>query len=692
MFLSSSPLSRSFRQVVSTAGSCAALLGFTAVAIAEDQTSATDTLDEIVVTATRIETRVRDVARSISVIDEQRIQNGTRQMELAEVLAGTPGLFLQNSNNFAQDLRISLRGFGARASFGIRGVRIFVDDIPETLPDGQAQVDSIDIGSAQSIEVLRGPASSLYGNASGGVIVVRSELGQASPYAEVRAVGGEFGQRRFQLKTAGEKDSLQYLLSANHQRTDGYRDHSAAEGEQVTGRIAVDLSQRSRLTLSVNHTDQPVADDPGGITRAQAIADPASARDLNVQFDTGESLSQQKVGVVFRHTTDAGEWMFRNYYVWRDFDNRLPFTSGGAVSFDRFFYGGGLQYRTVVAGLDDLNIVAGFDVDRQDDDRRRFDNLDGVVTDLVFDQNERVSAQGLYVHGQYALGRAWSLSAGVRFDDIEFAVDDRFLLDGDDSGRYELQETSPSLGLNYSVGQSVIFAALSTSFESPTSTELANPDGTGGFNENLRAQTARSVELGFKTSANDFYLEFAVFRLDIDDELVPFEVPAFPGRTFFANAGESTRKGIEAGLEWQNDRGLSAGLSLTYSDFSFDRFTDDSGADFSGNRLPGVPRHLAYANIAFDRGAGWFGLAEVTYAGSFYADNANTTKTDSYVLSNLRLGFRLARDRWQSSVFVGVNNLLDEFYFDNVRPNAFGGRYFEPAPPRSVYAGFSVRF
>lgn len=680
------------RLIVRSAGVLAVLLALSGVADAADHQTTNDTLEEIVVTATRVESRLRDVARSVSVVDEQRIQNGTRQMELAEVLSGTPGLFLQNSNNFAQDIRISLRGFGARASFGIRGVRIFVDDIPETLPDGQAQVDSIDIGSAQSIEILRGPASSLYGNASGGVIVVRSELGQSSPYVEIRAVGGEFGQRRIQVKTAGKKQSLQYLLSANHQQTDGYRDHSTAEGKQVTGRIAVDLSQRSRLTLSINYTDQPVADDPGGITRAQAIADPTSARDLNVQFDAGESLSQQKAGVVFRHTTDAGEWMFRNYYVWRDFDNRLPFTSGGVVSFDRFFYGGGLQFRTVIAGLADLNVVAGFDVDRQDDDRQRFDNLNGVVSDLVFDQNERVSAQGIYVHGQYALGTALGVSAGVRFDDLEFAVDDRFLLDGDDSGRYELHETSPSFGLNYTLGRSLFFAALSTSFESPTSTELANPDGTGGFNENLRAQTARNVELGFKTSANDFYLELAIFHLDIDDELVPFEVPAFPGRTFFVNAGESTRTGIEAGLQWQNKLGLSVSLSLTYSDFRFNRFTDDNGVDFSGNRLPGVPRHLAYANLAFDRGAGWFGLAEVTYAGSFFADNANTTRTDSYLLSNLRFGFRYERDRWQSSIFAGVNNLLDEFYFDNVRTNAFGGRYFEPAPPRNVYAGFSVRF
>jgi iron complex outermembrane receptor protein len=183
-----------------------------------------------------------------------------------------------------------------------------------------------------------------------------------------------------------------------------------------------------------------------------------------------------------------------------------------------------------------------------------------------------------------------------------------------------------------------------------------------------------------------------LFHLDITDELVPFEVPAFPGRTFFANAGESTRRGVEAGLQWQNDSGISAGLSITYSDFLFDRFEEDSGADFSGNRLPGVPRRLAYASIAFDRGAGWFGLAEVTYAGGFFADNANSVKTESYVLSNLRLGHRFERGRWQSNVFLGINNLLDEVYYDNVRPNAFGGRYFEPAPPRNAYAGFALRF
>ena len=669
-----------------------ALLAVPVLASAGEAPATDGALDEIVVTATRIESRVGDIPRSVSFVGTQRIQDGTRQMELAEVLAGIPGLFLQNSNNFAQDLRISLRGFGARSNFGIRGVRIFVDDIPETLPDGQAQVDSIDIGTAQRIEILRGPASALYGNASGGVIAVQSELGQTSPYVELRMVGGDFGQRRLQLKSAGETNDVQYLFSANQHETEGFRDHSAAEGTQLGGRLALDLSERSRLTLSFNHTDQPLAQDPGGITEVEARANPASARDRNVQFDAGESLSQQKAGAVLRHKTRTGELMLRSYLVWRDFDNRLPFVSGGAVELDRIFYGGGIQYRTAIPGLDDMTLVVGIDVDLQDDDRRRFDNVDGTVSDLVFDQNERVSAQGLYVHGEYPLGDALSINAGVRFDELDFVVNDRFLADGDDSGRYELSEVSPSVGLNYAAGRFVLFATATTSFESPTSTELANPDGSGGFNNDLRAQTARSVELGYKSSLDQFDLEVALFHIDIADELVPFEEPAFPGRTFFANAGESTRQGVEAALQWHSDGGLSAGLSLTYSDFTFDRFIDDGGADFSGNRLPGVPRFLAYANLAFDRGAGWFGLAEVTYAGDFFADNANTTRTASYVLANLRAGYRFEREQCQLNVFAGINNLLDEFYFDNVRPNAVGGRYFEAAPPRNIYAGFTLRF
>ncbi|MBT8079977.1 MAG: TonB-dependent receptor [Gammaproteobacteria bacterium] len=651
-----------------------------------------DALDEIVVTATRMETALRHTARSISVVSKERIQNATQQLALDEALAGVPGLYMQNRYNFAQDLRISLRGFGARSSFGIRGIRVFVDDIPETLPDGQAQVDSIDIGSASRIEVLRGPASSLFGNASGGVISVTSELGNTEPFVEGRLAGGDYGYRKLQLKSAGDLRRFDYLVNLSGQELDGYREHSRAESTLLNSKFGFDITGNDRLVLSFNHSDQPVADDPGGINAAQAAVDRRSARAQNVDFDAGEELSQQRMGLVYNRKLPGGSLMLRNYYVWRDFANKLPFVGGGAVDLERFFYGLGVQYVSAGLANSGLSFTVGLDVDRQDDDRLRFDNNMGNLGDLVFEQNERVNSSGIYLQASYRMADRWALRAGLRYDDLEYDVRDDFLIDGNDSGKLGFNELSPSLGLSFDSGPATLFVSYSRSFETPTTTELANPDGSGGFNAALEAQTADNVELGLRGTASSLVYELAIFRIDLQNELIPFELAGQPGRTFFANAGSSTRTGVESSLGWTADNGFGVGLSYTWSDFTFDDFVDDNGNDFAGNRLPGVPEHFGYLSLSYATENGFSALAEAVYTGSVYANNSNATRVASHVVTNLRVGYEFSSGRWRVQPYIGINNLLEEEYNSNIRINAFGARFFEPAPERNYYAGVVVGF
>jgi iron complex outermembrane receptor protein len=661
-----------------------------ALAVAGPQDAAE--IDEVIVTVTRMKGSIRQAARSISVADKSRIQDATQQLALDEALAGIPGLYMQNRYNFAQDLRVSLRGFGARSSFGIRGIRIFVDGIPETLPDGQSQVDSIDIGSAERIEVLRGPASSLYGNASGGVIAVQSELGNSPPFAEARLVAGDFGFTKVQAKIGGGLDTVDYLLNASRLRMDGYRDHSRAESSLVNAKLGVDFSPQDRLIISLNHTDQPVAEDPGGLNAAEASANPAAARDRNLLFNAGEAISQQRAGLIYRHDRENSALMIRNYYVWRDFNNLLPFTSGGSVDLERFFYGAGVQYSGRYLEHDGLELTAGVDADRQDDERLRFDNNLGTIGELVFDQNEKVTSTGAYLQGRYRMSNAWSLLAGARYDRIQYTVTDNFLSDGDDSGEIDFTEFSSSLALNYEFSSGVVFISFATSFETPTTTELANPDGSGGFNESLDVQISTSYEVGFKQSRGSLYYEIALFHIDLEDELVPFELAAFPGRTFFVNAGRSSRDGLEAALRWQGESGLRAELSYTLSDFAFDEFVDDNGNDFAGNKLPGLPRQFGYARLSYDNDHGFYGSIEANYSGQLYADNANSVEVPSYVVANLKIAYRGQSGRWLIEPFAGINNIFDKSYNSNIRSNAFGGRYFEPAPIRNYYAGIVIRF
>ena len=651
-----------------------------------------DFLNEIVVTATRVESAVRDVARSITVVQKDRIQNATQQLGLDEALAGVPGLYMQNRYNFSQDLRIAMRGFGARSSFGIRGIKIFVDNIPETLPDGQAQVDSIDLGSAERIEVLRGPASSLYGNASGGVISVVSELGGAEPYIEVKLAAGELGFRKYQIKAAGGVNSVDYLFNASHQDFEGYREHSSSSSNLVNSKLRWNISDGDSLTIAVNHTDHPDEQDPGGIDAVQAQADPRSARARNILFNAGEEMSQQRLGLVYKSDRLSGDLLLRNYYVWRDFSNRLPFVAGGAVDLERFFYGAGAQYSLSELGSGKLNFTIGFDVDRQDDDRRRFDNNQGVQGNLVFDQQEQVDSAGIYVQGHYKISSAWSISAGLRYDQLKYTVTDRFLADGDDSGRRDFSEVSPSVSVSYGVGSNTIFASFSSSFETPTTTELANPDGSGGFNQTLNPQLADNYELGWRGAKQNLSYEFAVFHIDLEDELIPFELAAFPGRTFYSNAGSSSRIGVEMATSWALGNGFSADVSYTWSEFTLDSFVDDDGNDFSGNELPGLPRHFGYLGLHYESENALSGTLEIVYSGKLFANTSNTVEVPDYVVTNFRVSYKYRKGSWDLRPYLGINNLFGERYNDNIRINAFGGRFYEPAPTRNYYVGIVVRF
>jgi len=545
------------------------------------------------------------------------------------------------------------------------------------------------------VDVIRGAASSLYGNASGGVINIRTEAGPEIPFVEGRVSLGDFDYAKTQLKAGGDTGRWNYLLSASNLELDGFRDHSRVENRTFNSRLTYAIDEQSELTTVINFFDSPQSDDPGGITAEQAAADPTQARDLNVQFNAGEEIDQQKIGFVYRRQlADNHQIIARNYYLWRDFANLLPFTSGGAVVFDRFFYGGGLQYVYTGDVIGHANRLAiGFDVDFQEDDRERFDNNNGVIGTQVFDQQEDVTSYGIFVQNEFALTDAVELTVGGRLDRVEFDVADRFLADGDDSGSRDIDEFSPMAGLLWRVSdEHNLYANISTAFETPTTTEFANPAG-GGFNPDLDPQTATNYEVGAKGQLRDGLIryELALFLIEVEDELVAFELPQFPGRTFFENAGKSDRRGIEAGIMLRPARGLTATFAYTYSDFEFDEFTSD-GDSFAGNQIPGIPENQFTAEVAYYHPSGLFAIGDVLYVDEFFANNSNAVKTDAYTVANARVGFQKIMGRWELTPFVGVNNAFDEEYNANVRINAFGGRFFEPAPDRNFYGGFTARY
>ncbi|MBV6416376.1 MAG: Vitamin B12 transporter BtuB [Steroidobacteraceae bacterium] len=666
-------------------------------AVAESTTrNQVDALDKVVITGTRLGNSLRDVPAAVSVITQDDIQLARQQLTLVESLGGVPGLFLQDRYNLALGLRVSIRGFGARANFGVRGVKILIDGIPETLPDGQASADTIDLGATSRIEVIRGPSSTLYGNASGGVILVTTEPPPDEPFVEARVAGGDFGFRKVQLKAGGQGDRVGYLVSVSDWKYDGFREHSRAEKKDVTGRFNFDFGGDRRLLATISYGKQPVALDPGGVTAAMAADQPTAARPANIAFDARQHYEQTRLGLVYdtplgRHYTLTA----RNYYVWRDYIQFLPYQAGGVPAFSRFFAGIGANLNHEGAWFDRPNrFVFGFDVENQDDDRSRYDNDFGVRGAQSLEQNERVTSRGIYAQDEFSITPRLLLTVGARYDEIVFKVADRFLVDGDDSGKVTETSTSPMAALMFAHSPAFnLYGKYSTSFEVPTTSEYARPDGSGGFNQSLGPQLSNNFEIGMRGMlAGRHHYELALYSSTTRDEFVPYEVPGSPGHDYFVNAGRSDRSGLEFSLQSELTDRWRTTLSYTFSDFTFDRFVDADGNDFSGNTLPGTAKSQLYGDLTYRHPRGWFGSFDAMYVGRQFADNANTATNGAYTLANIRFGIRLESGAFEVTPFVAANNLFDERYNANVRINAFGGRYFEAGAGRDLFAGVGLRY
>ena len=675
-------------------------------------TSDVEELSDVTVTSTRVEKSVFKVPAAVSAVQQDDIQLGRQQLGLDESLVNVPGLFFQDRYNFSQDLRVSIRGFGARANFGIRGVRIYADDIPSTLPDGQGGVDDIDLGSAQRIEVLRGPSSSLYGVSSGGVINIYTEDGPETPFAQGRVGYGSYDFQNYQLKAGGQYERLNYFLNASHLFFEGFRDHSEVENNGVNSKFRFDIDPTSNLTLVLNAIDSPLANDPGGLTAAEVAANRKQAAPNNLRFDAGEEVEQQKAGLVYRKQfLEKHALTLRNYYVWREFANKLPatpptaLTNDALVEFDRFFFGGGAQYTYTDSFFGHRNrFTAGVDVDSQEDDRRRFTNLFGGIKGVLrFDQTENVLSHGFYLQDEFAILDNLEITAGARHDVVEFEVDDHFLSNGDDSGDVDFDETSPMIGLLWSPLEEInLYGNISTAFETPTTTEFANPanGGTaGGFNPTLGPQTATNYEIGVKgLVGGKVRYDLAVFTIDVKDEIVQFSIPGAPaGRSFFTNAADSARNGVEAAIEWQLFPGFTFRGAYTYSDFEFDEFRSTAacsapGGNCNGKEIPGVPEHQFHGELSYFHPSGFYAIFDVLHVGEFFADNANSVVNEDYHVANVRVGRDFSFGNWELSPYLGINNLFDEEYNGNVRLNAAVGRFFEPAAGTNVYGGLTARY
>lgn len=665
------------------------------IVIRSQEVSVSAHLDSVVITATRLSSNLLQSPLAVTSLDVSELNPVFQNISVNEYLQSVPGLFVLNSENYAQDLRISIRGFGSRSAFGIRGVKLIVDGIPETTPDGQGQIDNLLTGSIQRMEVIRGPSSSLYGNASGGVLSITTEEVLDHSFVQGGVNVGAYGRWQLNARGGWKGKSSGILVQAAHIETDGYRAQSGMKANQFDTRYFHEIGEKGKLKVAFNLTDSPQADDPGGLTLSEVDEDRQAARGRNVQFKTGEEVTHWRLTSSYDWAGDQG--LALNSYGFisgRSFYGLLPFESGGIVDLSRTYFGGGLSAERKLVGTRIVNTwMAGLDFSGQRDDRIRYNNLNGSQGDRSLDQLESFNNIGLYAVNRTEWND-WVLSIGLRYDWNRLSVDDNFQVAGDESGESKLNAFNPSFGLSKRIAnQTMLFFNYSTNFETPTLSELSsNPTGATGFNNELQAQEGRNVEVGMRTQASpNFYLEGVLFHIKTDQEIIPFELQAFPDREFYRNAGETIRKGVEASAVFSVSRGWDFSATYTYADFTYNNYTVSNVA-LDGNKLPGIPQHMGSIQAEHRSDKGFTIFAQARMVGDLYAEDANTTLVENYTLANIKLGYTIQARNIEILPYAGINNVFGVQYFDNIRINAFGRRYYEPAPTMNIYAGFRVRF
>lgn len=679
---------------------------------AEDLTQDVTVLPTLHVEATRTDTTYLQTPASVFRIDVPQADTSS-QVNLTEVVKGIPSLQLRNRENYAQDLQLSMRGFGARSTFGVRGIRLYVDGIPATMPDGQGQTSNIDLSSLDHVEVLTGPFSSLYGNSSGGTILTSTKEGQGKDSIELSYSGGSHDKSRAGLVLQGGAKSANepsYVISSSYFDTDGYREHSGAEKVLNNAKLSWNLDDGSKINWVTNYV-KIHADDPQGLTREQWNANPKQQVPFLKQFNVRKDIEQTQTGVTWAKPINDHNELYAMAYL----GNRqvtqyqsIPKSTqdanvnhaGGVIDFERNYYGADFRW-TGKELLPNTTVSVGVALDAMDEDRKGFENFNlvngqpsyGVKGNLRRDEDNKLWNIDPYLQASWQFLPTWRLDTGVRYSNVHYKSEDNYLSNGDDSGKTDYNKVLPSAALSWQIiPELMAYVSYAKGFETPTFTEMAyRPDGESGFNFDLTASTSDTYETGLKSQnqLGDFTL--AVFQTKTNDDIV--SAGNSNGRSTFRNADKTLREGVEFAWNKKLWRDLTAIASYTYLDATFDADIPALGSIAqipSGNAIPGIAKNQAYASLTWQPSHGLYGGVDVQYMDKVYVNDTNSDAAPSYSVTSANVGYAWVMGDWKVNSFARVDNLFDKNYAGSVIVNDGNGRYFEPADGRNWSAGLRV--
>ncbi|MDB5744763.1 MAG: TonB-dependent receptor [Polaromonas sp.] len=678
---------------------CAVFLATAVVtSTARAQEEANQGLKEIVISASRAEQRRFDAPGAIDAVGVDPFRIASPLVNLSELMGSVPGLQIRDRQNFAQDLQLSVRGFGTRSTFGVRGVRILIDGIPATMPDGQGQAATASLTSAKRIELLRGPLAQLYGNAAGGVLQVFTRdppVTPGKPEYSLSAGGGSNGQRQLGAGVAGGSDTLGGILDVSRFSTDGFRDHSAARREQLNAKVVAKPSADTTLTGIANLFSQPLAQDPLGLTHAQFDRNPRQVVPGALAFDTRKTISQQQTGLVLEHKLSVSDTLnARVYGGTRKVDQKLAFLTNGVVDLDRRYGGVGASWtHAMQVNALPLRWTVGVEADQLRETRKGFDNLGGNNGPLR--RNEDDTARNTDVFGQidWTLSPNWQAVAGVRASQVRFTVDDRFNpAASSTSGSAKYRQTSPVIGLVWHAADTLnVYANLGSGFETPTLAESAyRPGGAPGPNLALKPSTSLQGEIGFKLRSGRHSLDGALFEARSRDEIVSSQSSG--GRAIFQNADHARRRGIEAAwsASWP---GLDTRMAYTLLDARFrSPYAGAQGPVAAANRLPGAPRHSLFGDIQASVTDRLKAGLEMRIESRTFVNDLNNDAAPGYAVLHARLSQEFEFNGAKLVLYGRIDNLFDKAYAGSVIVNDSNARYFESAPGRRLFVGVRSQF
>lgn len=681
------------------------LVGLCTTALADD---APLVLDPSVVTGSRSASPTFDLPYSVDSVSREQISDGQLGINASEALSRVPGLVVQNRQNYAQDLQISSRGFGARSAFGVRGIKLIADGIPASTPDGQGQAATFNLDTAERIEVLRGPAATLYGSNAGGVIQMFSRDGEGPPRIGAETLIGSDGLNKNHLSAEGATNGAGFVLDASRMDTNGYRDHSSARRDQTFAKLNVLPDDDSKLALIYSSLEQNGTQDPLGQTWEAYKADPRSVSINALTYNTRKSIDHQQLGMNYeRYIGDATLQV--NAYTGRrsviqylSIPGTIPAGKrGGVVAFDRKFYGGSVHWlQPINSAPGDLTLIAGLDYDRSQDDRQGYSNtvngVQGVKGALGRDEIDTATSLDPFVQANWLLGD-WTLQAGLRHNTMKMDVEDRFVsgTDGDDSGSKTYQKNTPSVSVMYAFTPDLHgYVSAGKGFETPTQAESAYSSSSNGFNFALKPSVSTQYEVGLKARlGQDTRINAAVFQITTEDELVIQQ--SFGGRSTYQNAGRTLRRGFELGLESQLAEHWTTSLAYTRLQATYDSdfVSGTSTAVDKGNYLPGVPQTTLFAELNW-KPRDWVSTAiEGMYRSKVYVEDTNSQHAaPGYSVFNWRARFEQKVEHWTFHQTLRLDNLLDRQYVGSVIVGDSNGRYYEAAPGRSWYAGAGAEY